>query len=226
MFRGFHRTARVLAIAGLAFSILPLMSLVGCSTVYYSTMEKFGQEKRDILVKRVKNARDDQEEAKKQFQTTLQQFQAVTGFQGGDLEAKYKKLNSEYERCESAAEDVRGRIKSVEKVANDLFTEWQDEIKQYSSDELRRNSERQLQETKQRYQQLIGVMKHAAATMDPVLGKFKDQVLFLKHNLNAQAISSLQTTAAGIEADVQKLIADMEKSIAEANDFIKQMGKS
>jgi hypothetical protein len=59
--------------------------------------------------------------------------------------------------------------------------------------------------------------------MDPVLKRFNDQVLYLKHNLNAQAIASLQTTAAGIDTDVSALIKDMEASIAEADDFIKQM---
>lgn len=210
---------RPIAIAGL------LLPAIGCSTAYYKTWEKLGWEKRDILVDRVKDARNDQDAAKKQFQTTLQRFQEVTGFQGNDLEAKYKKLNGEYERCEARAEDVRDRIKSVEKVAKDLFAEWQAELKQYSNPELRRSSEKQLDSTRKRYEQLIDVMKRAERKMAPVLSAFKDQVLFLKHNLNAQAIASLQTTAATIEADVQRLIADMEASIAEANDFIKQMAK-
>jgi hypothetical protein len=56
-----------------------------------------------------------------------------------------------------------------------------------------------------------------------VLQKFKEQVLFLKHNLNAQAISSLQTQVSGIQGDVDKLIRDMDASIQEANAFIAQM---
>jgi hypothetical protein len=198
---------------------------VGCSTMYYKTWEKLGWEKRDILVDRVKDARDDQKEAKEQFKTTLEQFQAVTNFQGGNLEAKYKKLNGEYEDSVAAAQAVKDRIASVEKVANDLFTEWQAELKQYESAELRRNSEKQLAETKSRYRELIGVMKQASGKMDPVLAAFHDQVLFLKHNLNAQAIASLQTTAASIEQDVAALIKDMEASIKEADDFISQMDK-
>jgi hypothetical protein len=211
-------TLRLIAIGGL---LLPMLG--GCSTAYYKTWEKLGWEKRDILVDRVKDARDDQEDAKKQFQTTLQRFQEVTGFQGKDLEAKYKKLNTEYERSEASAADVRGRIESVEKVAGDLFAEWREELKQYSDPNMRRNSERQLEETRQRYGQLIDVMKQAEGKMAPVLAAFKDQVLFLKHNLNAQAISSLQTTSAQIEGEVQQLIKDMEASIAEANKFIDQM---
>ena len=214
------RSVRLVALCAL------LLALTGCKSAYYNAWEKLGWAKRDILVARVKNARDDQEEAKKQFKTTLERFQEVTNFQGGDLEAKYKKLNSEYEDSVAAADAVSTRIKKVEDVANEMFKEWQGEIKQYSNAELKRSSEEKLRDTRQSYNQLIGVMKQAEGKMKPVLAAFKDQVLYLKHNLNAQAISSLQATAAGIESDVGKLIADMEKSIAEANAFINQMNKS
>ena len=61
------------------------------------------------------------------------------------------------------------------------------------------------------------------AVYPPVLAAFHDQVLFLKHNLNAEAISSLKETAGGINDDVKALIADMDKSINEANSFVAQM---
>jgi hypothetical protein len=209
----------------IAITALALLN-TGCKSAYYKTWEKLGWEKRDILVDRVKDARDDQEAAKKQFQTTLDEFKSVTGFNGGDLEAKYKKLNSAYEASEKRANDVRDRIKSVQSVANDMFKEWQNELKEYQNQDLRRASEEKLNQTKDRYNQLIEVMQAASANMDPVLAAFHDQVLFLKHNLNAEAISSLQQTAAGINTDVESLIKDMNASIAEANSFINDMNKA
>jgi Skp family chaperone for outer membrane proteins len=200
-----------------------VIAFAGCTSAYYKVAEKFGYEKRDILVSRVKDARDDEQAAKKQFETTLQRFQDVTHFQGGDLEAEYDKLKADYDDCESRAGDVRKRIASVEQVASDLFKEWEQELDQYSDPKLRDSSQQKLIETRARYQKLIIVMKAAAKRMDPVLAAFKDQVLYLKHNLNAAAIASLQTTAAGVQSDVNKLIGDMEKSIAEANSFIDQM---
>src|SRR5512134_2210972 len=104
---------RAFIIAG---ALLFTVGLIGCKSAYYNTWEKLGWAKRDILVDRVKDARDDQEAAKKQFQTTLQRFQEIAKFDGGDLEAKYKKLNSDYERSESRAADVTKRIKSIEDV--------------------------------------------------------------------------------------------------------------
>jgi hypothetical protein len=195
----------------------------GCKSTYYGMWEKMGWAKRDILVDRVKDAKEDQEAAKKQFQSALEQFKAVTNFQGGDLEAKYKKLNKEYEASESRAADVHKRVAAVDSVAQDLFKEWQKELAEYDNAELKRSSEEKLRDTKDKYNQMYQAMKNAEQKMDPVLKTFKTQVLYLKHNLNAAAISSLQTQVVGIQGDVDRLIKDMETSINEANSFINQM---
>ena len=204
-------------------AFLVLFSATGCKSAYYGMWDKMGWAKRDILVDRVKDAKEDQEAAKKQFQSALEQFKAVTNFQGGDLEAKYKKLNKEYEASESRADDVRKRIAAVDSVAQDLFKEWQKELGEYDNAELKRSSEQKLRDTKDKYNQMYSAMKNAEAKMDPVLKAFKTQVLYLKHNLNAAAISSLQTQVVGVQEDVDRLIKDMEASINEANSFISQM---
>lgn len=193
--------------------------------MYYSTMEKMGIEKRDILVDRVDNAREAQQEAKDQFESALEKFIAVTNYSGGDLEKQYKTLKGEYEDSLSRAEAVRDKIRSVEDVADALFKEWDDELGQYSSAELRRSSERQLKATKKSYSTLITAMKTAEKKIDPVLAAFNDRVLYLKHNLNANAIASLKTQRKLVETDIQGLIRDMSKSIAEADKFIKSMSK-
>jgi hypothetical protein len=59
--------------------------------------------------------------------------------------------------------------------------------------------------------------------MEPVLAALRDRVLFLKHNLNARAIASLKSERDVIKTDVAALIRDMNKSIDEADRFIKAM---
>lgn len=194
--------------------------LLGCTGVYYDTMERFGKEKRDILRDRVEAGRDDQKEAEQQFQTAYQRFKEVSGYDGGDLESVYDDLSTELERSEQKAEAVRDRIDSIEQVAGDLFEEWQGEIEQIQSADLRRRSERSLRETRDRYQQLINAMRGAESKMEPVLTAFRDQVLFLKHNLNARAIRALEGNVVAIEDDVAALIAEIQDSIREADSFI------
>ena len=205
------------------FLALVLLGLAGCSSMEYAVKEKFGIHKRDILVARVGDAREAQGEARQQFMSALDQFIALTGTGGGPLQEKYDKLSSAYERSATRAQNVRTRIGEVENVASALFAEWRGELKQYADPGLRSLSEQQLADTERRYQMLIGVMKRAAERMDPVLAKFKDQVLFLKHNLNAQVVARLGSTNALLQNDISQLIAEMERSIQEADAFIREM---
>jgi len=203
--------------------VLCLLALTGCDRTYYKTMEAFGKHKRDLLVDRVEDTRDSQEDVKEQFQTALEKFSAVVNFDGGELKKKYTELKAELARSESKTEAVRKNIKDVEDVSNALFTEWEAELEQYSNDELRRLSKSKLDQTREQYAKLIGAMKRAEVKIEPVLSVFRDQVLFLKHNLNAQAVASLQDELVSVKADIASLVKEMEVSIAEADAFIKAM---
>ena len=207
--------------------LLPLISTIfftgGCQKAYYGTMEKFGVHKRDIMVERVEDARDSQQEAKEQFLSALELLSQVLNYQGGKLEDKYKTLQLEYDRSKAKADEVSDRINAVENVSEALFDEWEDELGQYTSKSLRRDSEKKLVQTRRQYDQLIKAMHRAEAKIDPVLKAFQDQVLYLKHNLNAQAIASLQSELVAVESDIADLIKEMEKSIGEANSFIRTM---
>lgn len=199
------------------------LSLGGCRSAMYSALEKIGIEKRDVLVDRVGDARDAQEEAKEQFSSALDQFRSVVEVEGGELERTYDQLNREYERSGERAQAVADRVDAVEQVAQDLFEEWEDELDEYSSASLRNNSKRLLTDTRGRYGELIKAMRRAEKSMQPVLELFQDHVLALKHNLNAQAIGGLRKELASIEKQTAALVRDMERSIAEANEFIKAM---
>ncbi|NQU42659.1 DUF2959 domain-containing protein [bacterium] len=207
----------------LVLTFTATFALTGCQKTFYQTMEKFGYHKREILVDRVAKARDSQQEAKEQFQSALERFQNVFEVEGGELEKTYDQLQAELNRSEQRAQDVRDRIASVEDVARALFEEWEKELDQYSSVHLRRKSSDQLQTTRKRYEELIAAMKRAEARLEPVLQPLRDQVLFLKHNLNARAIASLKDELAAVQTDVQALVDDLEKAINEANAFIQKM---
>jgi DNA repair exonuclease SbcCD ATPase subunit len=196
--------------------------LAGCSSAYYGAMEKFGIAKREILADRVEQTRQAQTEAKQQFADALQRFLAVTKA-GGDLQRKYDDLNREFQRSEARAKEVRERIAAVEDVAEALFREWKQELAQYTNASLRSDSQRQLDTTRRRYEALIALMKRAADRMDPVISTFRDQVLYLKHNLNARALAQLDSTNRTLEADISRLVSDMETSIREAETFIRDL---
>jgi chromosome segregation ATPase len=210
--------------AHLAAGLLALAAVgTACQTAVIGLKEKLGIPKREQLVARVEEGREAQLEAKQEFQDALAAFKAATGFQGGALEDLYEDLKGRQDSCAESVEAVGERIDAIEGVAEALFDEWSAEIDQYQSIELKSKSKAQLADTERRYQELVSAMRKAEAKMEPVLAAFKDRVLYLKHNLNAMAIASLDKDLVSIEGDVAKLVQEMERSIAEADAFIKSM---
>jgi hypothetical protein len=203
--------------------VMLMVLTAGCRSTYYAAYEQLGVYKRDLLKKRVVEARDDQKAASQQFKDALTRLKELYGFEGGNLEKTYNALKRDYDRSVEKANAVRNRVQEVETVANDLFTEWEKEITQISSESLRQSSRTKLRETRQRYEDLHTALKRAEQSMDPVLIQFHDQVLYLKHNLNAEAISSLKGETANIQADIARLLEEMNASIAQADRFIKAL---
>ncbi len=213
---------RNLILTGAALAVL---TLNGCATAYYGAWEKVGYHKRDILQERVEDARDAQADAQVEFKDALEQFGSVVAIEDTDLQRAYEQLNDEYEDSLAAAELVSERVEEVDEVANALFDEWEGELGQYTNAKLRNSAKGQLEATRSNYSTLLRTMRNAESSMKPVLNTFRDNVLYLKHNLNAQAVGALRGEFKSLQTDVQRLIAEMNKSIAESDKFIASMGQ-
>ena len=211
----------------LAIYFISMTFLASCQSterkIVYAAWEKVGVEKRDILKDRITDAKNDQKKAGETFTDALDRLRAVYQVDGGELAKRYDKLKSSYDDAESDAKKVHQSIVKVETVANDLFEEWAKEDDEIKTSDLRSKSREQLAATKARYQDLHASLKTAETRMDPILSAFKDQVLYMKHNLNTQAIVSLKGETLNIEKDIRLLIERMNKSIAESDKFIAQL---
>ena len=197
-----------------------LILLAGCQSAYYAAWEKVGVEKRDILIDRVEDAKKSQEDAQQQFSSALDEFSQLINFNGGKLQDVYSQLKDQFEASENSAASVTVRIDKVESVAEALFDEWQEELEKYTNKTLKRDSQRKLKDTQRRYQSLLSAMRKAESKMDPVLSALGDNVLYLKHNLNASAVGALQGEFSGIKKEINQLVSEMNKAIAESNSFI------
>jgi len=202
------------------------MALSGCQSAYYSAMESVGVHKRDILVDRVEETKESQQESQEEFQSALDRLTTLINFDGGELEEAYTQLNNDYESSLAAANDVTSNINKVEDVAEALFEEWADELEQYKSASLKRESSKKLNSTKRQFDQLLRSMRSAESKMEPVLSSLHDNVLYLKHNLNAQAVTAIKGEFTNLKRDIKILMDDMNKSIEDSNKFIEQMNKA
>ncbi|MFI3137514.1 MAG: DUF2959 domain-containing protein [Methylococcaceae bacterium] len=188
--------------------------------VYYRTRETLGEHKRDIVVYEVSQACANLQDTRDQFEDALQRFKSIVCVDNSSLENKYNLLKRQYEFCQSKADGVSNRVRAIENVSEALFVEWETELEQYTNRSLRANSKQQLKIARQRYMRLVKTLNRAEEKMQPVLSAFKDQVLFLKHNLNGQAIAAIQHEFVEIGMDISQLIRVMEVIITEANEFI------
>ncbi|MEZ9504672.1 MULTISPECIES: DUF2959 domain-containing protein [unclassified Vibrio] len=205
--------------------VLSIFTLTGCQSAYYSAMEQVGYHKRDIMVDRVEDAKESQQDAQEEFTSALEALSSLTNFSGGDLEDMYNQINDKYQDSEKAAQNVSDRIAAIEDVSDALFEEWQSELDLYTSDSLRRSSEQKLRETKSSYQKMLSAMKRAEKKMDPVLNTLRDNTLYLKHNLNASAVGSLQGEFMSLEKDIAYAIKQMNAAIAESDKFLAQLNQ-
>jgi Protein of unknown function (DUF2959) len=201
------------------------MLLIGCQSAYYAVWEKMGKEKRHLLHDQVENSRIDQQRASDAFKDALTRLKEMYGFQGGDLEKMYSRLSDDYDNCNQRAETIDGRIEKIRRIAQDLFAEWRQEIDQIHNPAFRSQSAQKLRATQLRFASLEAALMTARKRMTPVLANLKDYVLYLKHNLNAQAIGSLKGEASSIETDVDRLVRDIQRSIREADAFLKEIEK-
>jgi Protein of unknown function (DUF2959) len=187
---------------------------------YYTAKESIGEHKRDIVVYQVEQACTSLQETRNEFEDALGKFRSLVNVNESALEHKYNLLNRQYQFCRSKSDSVTDRIRAIEEVSHALFTEWENELNEYTDRNLRNNSKLQLKTAKQNYQRLIKTMRLAEVRIQPVLLAFKDQVLYLKHNLNARAISALQHEFIEIGIDISQLIHAMELTIVEASQFV------
>ena len=199
--------------------------LAGCQTTYYAVWEKMGKEKRHLLRDQVEKSRQDQEKASEEFKDALTRLKEMYGIDGGKLEKMYNRLSDDYEDCENRAAIIDQRIEKVHRIAQDLFGEWRQEIDQIKNASFRSKSREKLRATQTRYARLETSLKTSRKRMTPVLANLRDYVLFLKHNLNAQAIGSLKSEVNNIETDVDRLVRDIQKSINAADAFLKEFEK-
>lgn len=203
-----------------SFAIASLWFLTSCTTVYYDVWESFGVEKRDLLKTNVENARDTQKETQKQLMSALQRIKDAYGMPPSKLETTYKRMNNDYQDSEDKAAELKKRIASVEDIGGDMFEEWRKEAKTIDNQKFREDSFAKLDDTKGKFQKMVTSMRTVEKKLPPLLKQLHDQVLYVKHNLNAQALGSLKNESSSVESDIGNLISELNNSIAESDRFI------
>lgn len=212
-----------LQISRIAVILSFFAGLSGCASVQYSALEKVGIHKRDILVDRVEDARDAQADTRENLVSAYEELSALVGYEGGELQEKYEQLSDAVDDAGDATEELDDRLVAIDRVSEDLFDEWESELDLYTDQRLRADQADKLGLARRQFSAMRARMQKARDRVDPVMAVLTDNVLFLKHSLNAQALAALRGQAATLENQVDALIRDMQLAIDEADAFIGRM---
>lgn len=200
-----------------------LVSQLGCTRAYYALWEALGKQKRDLLRDRIEELAEDQKNVHEDFRDALSKLQSLYGTPSSELNSAFERLRSDYDQAKSRSEALSHRIVKVESVAQDLFSEWESEISKLKTPKYSQGSRQKLRDTKVRFAKLQVTMHKTEKDLAPVLSALEEQVIFLKHNLNAQALGSLQGEALSIEGDFKSLSLSIHKSISESQIFLSNL---
>jgi len=211
---------------GMTIALVLILSSQGCNnSLGYSFQEAMGTPKRQVLLSRVQDTRDSLKETKKTFASAMQQFGSVYKESGAKLENKYVILKKEYDTCNSKASELRGQIANVKSIGQVLFQEWQKELDQFTNEQMRKLSEVKMQQTREKYVTMTDSMDRVSARITPVMNSMNDQLLNIKHSLNALIVVSLEEELTQLRGHMDSLSADIDASVNHCNAFIGSMAE-
>lgn len=191
-----------------------------CSTVYYNLWETLGKEKRDLLEMNMQSANEDQEDIEKEYKDSLDRIRKKYSFKEGELEQTYDRLSDDYEDIKNKQDDFSEKLKLISDIAYDLFDEWKKEARALDNKTYKRNSLRKLSSTKSSFSAVLANMKKVESRSSRILKKFHDQVIYIKHNLNAKIVGNLRTELNLLESEMTELIKEIQASRVQATKFI------
>ena len=199
------------------------MSLTSCSTLYYNTWELLGKEKRDVLKMNMEDVDDQQKDVEEKVSDTLALIRKNYNFKEGKLEATYDRMKEDYEDAKSLADDYSEQVQKTIDIADDLFDEWEDEAKELSNANYRTTSLKQLRQTKASFKRSEKSMRRVENSLNKLLKSYNDQVVYLKHSLNAKAVGNLKAELSEIKRNIEILSSRIEKSKQQNLEFLNRL---
>jgi hypothetical protein len=200
------------AIGAATFLLMGLLLLSGCQSVHRAASERFSLARQDSLVREIDRASRLHQATADQLGVALETYQYVLDPEEFSLRERYELLSREYVRAERLAADTRERIEDMEHAARAHFVDWENRLYEYTDPVIRNASRQQLDASRQEYERVVTHVRRTETRTNRVIQAFGDQVRFLRHNLNQQAIGALRNPATELQLEVTDLMEEMQKA--------------
>ena len=162
-------------------------------------------------------------EAKLQLERTVTGYNAILAEQAKDRRGAYKDLIKDKDNTQTKVEAVRQRVAGMEQEANTLFAAWAKNVEGITEEGLRKKSQARLDDTKKRFGDILSAGKQAREAYDPFMKQLADQITYMGHDLNPEAVASLKPDAAKLNDQATKVFARVDETMKVAREYINSL---
>jgi hypothetical protein len=201
-----------------AVAVGTVAALVGTTAV--RAQQDAGVKQVEQLVKKSGSTVQAIAETKLQLQKTMDVYNSLMSTDEKNMKGNYKKLQQEMDATAKKRADIKLRADEMNAEAQTLFKSWGDSAAAIQSADLRQRSQERLDKTKASFAEIGTVGQKAVDLYDPFMKALQDQVTYLGHDLNTQAVQSLQADAAKMNEKAQTLMKSIDDTISVANKNI------
>jgi HD superfamily phosphohydrolase len=187
-----------------------------------ASAQRTGHQQIDRLISRAESTVSQISLTRLQAQDTVDAYKALISGEG-DSRRAFRDLNRELDRLDSQRERTRSRARRMESSAKELFAEWANSITKISSEELGATARTRLDDTRQRYDELIALGGEAGDAFDAFAASLRDQVVFVEHDLNEAALDSLREYSPTFDEKSQTLFRKINSVVGTASRLIESM---
>ncbi len=158
------------------------------------------------------------EKARGTLQQTLDLYNSIVNGEAKNVESSYKKLTQNTKEIEKASTSIRKQIDTMSKNAEKLFAGWEEQIGQFTSENLKATSQQQLDDAKQRYKAIKDSAAGAKEIYDPFIANLNEQIMFMGRNLSPDALAALGDEATKLNEQATALMEQVDGFLEVAHE--------
>jgi cell division septum initiation protein DivIVA len=167
----------------------------------------------DRLMSRAENSARAIEDTKGELQRTLEAYNSMFDGSAKNPRRAYQISLRGVERSEKRVGDIQKRLNEMQIEADKYFADWTTSLDAIINQDLRRRSEARRDETRAGYDNIHQAALKAVAEYETFIGNFRDQLMFLGHDLNPSSISSLKEDAGKLNGEAAQLFSEADGSL-------------
>jgi hypothetical protein len=162
-------------------------------------------------------------EARDQVQKTIGVYNSIIELTAKDTKGAYKDLGKQTADCEKKVADLGPRVDEMKAGALSYFDAWKAATAAITDPDLRKRAEKRLADSQARYDDIAAAGRDARSRFDSLMTEIRDQSVFLGHDLNPSAISSLKPDAAKLNDHGKAALAKIDAVAKLYDDYAASM---